>query len=91
MRERGRTVGVDIRVEYSGNELDVRGLGGVGLVKGQEELEGPVLKGGLLRAKDDGVPDHDIVRAWGPRDTLGRVGLEPLKVSHQTTLGGRGH
>lgn len=36
----------------------------------------------LTWAKDDCVPDHEVVRARSARDTAGRVALEPLKVAH---------
>lgn len=49
-------VGVYIRVEHPGKELDSRGLVGVGFVKGKKEFESAVFKGGFGRTKYNGVP-----------------------------------
>ena len=40
-------------------------------------------------SKDDGVPDHDVVRLGSSRDACGRVGLEPSEIPYQTSSCGR--
>ena len=41
------SIGVDVRVEHAGEEFDGGRFVGVGFVKGEEELEGAVFKGGV--------------------------------------------
>lgn len=41
--------------------------------------------GRLTRSKNDGIPEHEVVRAGCTRDAERRVGREPLEVPDQTT------
>ena len=66
-------------MEHLGEEAHLRGLVGVVLGELEDELEGPSLPGGIVRAEDDGLPHHDVVVHGGARDAAGRVVLEPAR------------
>ncbi len=89
--EADSAVGVDVGVKHLGEELDDGRLVGVLLAELHGELEGPVLEGGVVRAEDDGVPQHDVVLARGARHPRGGVLLQALEVAHQSAAGGGRH
>jgi len=76
-------VGVHVRMEHAREEFDSRGFVGVGLVEGQQQLEGSIFEWCVAGAKNDCIPEHNVVRQWTARDTTRRVGREPLEIANQ--------
>jgi hypothetical protein len=42
--------------------------------------------------KNNGIPEHDVVRTWTAGDATGRIAREPLKITDKTSsaVGGLG-
>eukprot|EP00302_Diacronema_sp_CCMP2436_P053959 CAMPEP_0180065450 /NCGR_PEP_ID=MMETSP0985-20121206/8752_1 /TAXON_ID=483367 /ORGANISM="non described non described, Strain CCMP 2436" /LENGTH=149 /DNA_ID=CAMNT_0021995881 /DNA_START=748 /DNA_END=1197 /DNA_ORIENTATION=+ len=89
--EADRAVRVHVRVEELRHELDRRRLVRVVLRELELQAEGAVLPRRVVRAKDDGVPLHDVVILGRAADALRWVVLQPLEVAHQPAPGGGRH
>jgi len=55
-------VGVDVGVEHPRQEFDGGRLVRIGFVACSEKLESAIFKKGIAWTKDNGVPEHDVVR-----------------------------